>query len=397
MSNPLEPTALTSRQFLKLAKETQLVLTARELAEARIAVASQLAEGELFQCVGRKGVALTFTDFLVVLSRLAPKFHPRIDSTFAFQKVLLENVLPLAQRRNVVSVDDVLAENEVENLLGQQFASGLDKIFDWYAGIADWSQPAFATKKCLDMAVGAKKIGYAEFLKFSEHFQLFESHSSRADALLSVRSVGDAYLSATQKSSAAPCILGMMRAEFDEALVRLALCAFDDSNFGELSPASKLRALFLYMWRGITSTATTKIGWIDVTDTCESPNANNFYTNFHGSADFNSAFFQMWKDDGFTDYTKNDTDPPDDGVIMLERIIGRAADLTPAQFSRFVDDGATRTNAICASKQKNVPPVPTTRNTPTTRGKLCVSDIKRLLRIRQDIAGLLHHQISERK
>ena len=141
-SNPMEPATLPSRQFLKLARETQLAVTARDLADAHIAISSQLSVGETFRRLGRKGKALTYSDFVAVLFQLAPKCHPSVDASFAFQKVLLENVLPLAQRRSVYSVESVLAEDEIKDLLGRQFARGIDGIFDWCVTMANSSQHA---------------------------------------------------------------------------------------------------------------------------------------------------------------------------------------------------------------------------------------------------------------
>ncbi len=232
-SNPMEPATLPSRQFLKLARETQLAVTARDLADAHIAISSQLSVGETFRRLGRKGKALTYSDFVAVLFQLAPKCHPSVDASFAFQKVLLENVLPLAQRRSVYSVESVLAEDEIKDLLGRQFARGIDGIFDWCVTMANSSQHAAdrGGTNCFDARHNAR-IGYTEFLKFCETFKIFEGQVSRVDALLSVRAVGDVYLAATRKRNAyvsgasPPCVQDMTRSDFDEALVRIALHAY---------------------------------------------------------------------------------------------------------------------------------------------------------------------------
>ncbi len=99
---------------------------ANGVAAAQIAIAAQLAAGESMQRHGRKGVALTFRDFMEVLARLAPGCHPSCDKAFAFQKALLENVLPLAGRRTVASVEALMADPEVADLLGRRFARGFD-------------------------------------------------------------------------------------------------------------------------------------------------------------------------------------------------------------------------------------------------------------------------------
>lgn len=439
MSNPTEPATLTSQQFLKLAKETQLVRGANGVAAAQIAIAAQLAAGESMQRHGRKGVALTFRDFMEVLARLAPGCHPSCDKAFAFQKALLENVLPLAGRRTVASVEALMADPEVADLLGRRFARGFDRIFDWYARSADRrrrvasgsaARAGMATTGALNhltssahqtaMLADAAKMGYAEFLDFCETFKIFEGPASKADALLSVRSVGDAYLAATRgrnayaavkvpkgsqggdeaaapaPARAGPCVQDMSRGDFDEALLRLALRAYDGPAYEALSAAAKVRALFLYLWRAITSPAATRSAWKDAKNACDAVNANGADLNIHGSAEFNAAFLKMWQRDGFVDYTTESTLGENDGVALLDRIIERAADLTPAQFSRFVDDGATR-SAVTASRVDKPPPPPSAAGAraPCPKNQLRVSDIKRLLKNRQDIADILHHQITD--
>ena len=79
MSNPMAPANLTSQQFLKLAKEIQLVATVKGAAEAQVAISAQISAGEMVQRVGRRGVALSFGDFVQLLSRLATKCYPLTD------------------------------------------------------------------------------------------------------------------------------------------------------------------------------------------------------------------------------------------------------------------------------------------------------------------------------
>ena len=398
-SNPMEPATLPSRQFLKLARETQLAVTARDLADAHIAISSQLSVGETFRRLGRKGKALTYSDFVAVLFQLAPKCHPSVDASFAFQKVLLENVLPLAQRRSVYSVESVLAEDEIKDLLGRQFARGIDGIFDWCVTMANSSQHAAdrGGTNCFDARHNAR-IGYTEFLKFCETFKIFEGQVSRVDALLSVRAVGDVYLAATRKRNAyvsgasPPCVQDMTRSDFDEALVRIALHAYCGQVFLHLSSATKLRALFLYLWRGSASSVPTQTAWLDALTGCDDRLVRGAAINPHGSANFNATFLKMWKTDDFADYTKDGGVISENGTVMLNRIIDRAADLTPAQFSRFVDDGAARTH----TGLKEVPSLSNGINLDhAARAEVRTSDIKRLLKDRRDIADLLHYQILE--
>ena len=401
MSDPTTPAGLTAQQFLKLAKEVQLVVASKGLAEAQILVSAQVSSGEIFPRAGRRGMKLSFSDFVQVMSRLASRCHPNTDPAFAFQKILLENVLPLAQRRVVLPVDSMLAEADVDDLLRRQFCKGLDQIFDWYAKVADHTRRIAIDMTCQNVYASNRRpvnhhtgrIGYAEFLEFCATCRIFEGPGSKANALLSVRSVGDVYLASTRTRNAyssgfaPPCVQDMTRGDFNEALLRLACRAYDGPAYRKLSAGSKLRALFLYLWRAMT--APISIGSICIDATSISIQADSSVV-----ADFNAAFLKVWQQDGFVDYTTDETAIDEDGVVMLERIINRAADLTPAQFSRFVDDGAARA-AIHAHLGRHVSSTPSSDvlSIHKARDELRISDIKRLLKNRQDIADLVNYQI----
>lgn len=361
---------MSAQQFIRLCRETQLVSSARDAAQAQIAVTAQLSRGATARRQGKRCSALSFTDFVEAIGRLARAVADDDEKEIAAENALLEHVLPLAARRQVSTIDDVMVE--VADVL-DDFGAGLDDIFAWYARRA--MMRASAT-----MSTANKLLGYREFLELCEDFQLFQGGASKSDALLSVARIGEAYLSATRSHLVqCPGACCMSRGDFDEAIVRIALAAFDAQ--GHIKPTDKLRALFFYMWRAVSSPIMAKKHRHDYT-TCSAPPDRDLH-DIYGSALFSVTFLRTWHRDAFRDYM-------------------RPVDALSSRPSAVVD-GAFRTAAI----EEDVTAPPTTllscspglhgdsRLLTQPSGIIRASDIARLLAVRPDIADLLYQQIQD--
>ena len=93
---------------------------------------------------------MTYSDFLNVLMILAPKIYPRADPKNVFQKLLLENILPLAARRAPKSVEEHMEDgSEVFKLLFETLEDGLNGIFDYYTDLsgAVWGRQRLAASE----------------------------------------------------------------------------------------------------------------------------------------------------------------------------------------------------------------------------------------------------------
>ena len=76
---------------------------------------------------------MNYSDFLTILMKLSAKVYPRSRSKDeAFQRLLQDNVLPLAARRCPDSVA-LLLENEDVAKLFDFYAPALEQIFSFYA------------------------------------------------------------------------------------------------------------------------------------------------------------------------------------------------------------------------------------------------------------------------
>ena len=163
---------MTQWEFLCFAKDTQLVTTAKDAAEAQIAM--------------RRCKKLRYKDFVETLGVLAEKKG-------GLRAVLLENVFPLAARY----VDDIDLDPKTEDIL-VQFRTGLDDIFDAYSR--------------------GKSLAYADFLQVCEDFQLLNH--------VSVKDLGRAFSAASDDGA-------LDRASFDDALLRVAKAAFPNVGLDE--------------------------------------------------------------------------------------------------------------------------------------------------------------------
>lgn len=368
--NPLEPTMMSVQQFIRLCRETQLVSSARDAAQAQIAVTAQLSRGATARRQGKRGSALSFTDFVEAIGRLARAVAEDDEKEIAAENALLEHVLPLAGRRQVSMIDDVMVD--VADVL-EDFSAGLDDIFVWYARRAMMRAPTI-------VSTSNKMIGYREFLELCEDFQLFQGGASKCDALLSVARIGEAYLSATRSRSVqCPGACCMSRGDFDEAIVRIALAAFDGK--AHIKPSDKLRALFFYMWRAVSSPVMAK----------KHRHGHNKYGgppdrdlhDIYGSALFSVTFLRTWHRDAFRDYMRPVDALPSPPSALVDVALHppniEVNSTTSPTRLLTCSPGLHHDSRLCSQRS----------------GIIKASDVAKLLEVRPDIADLLHRQIQD--
>lgn len=185
---------------------------------------------------------MTYSDFLNVLMILAPKIYPSADPKNVFQKLLLENILPLAARRAPKSVEEHMEEgSEVWTLLFETLEDGLKGIFDYYTDLSDRRRKKIAAQEVQDQVklkgghgqvqtTSKQKakllretkslMGYVEYIQFcqvrrqekraAERVGLAESQSTSLPLRLSSsRNISETHAHATpiRSNSTPPCSL----------------------------------------------------------------------------------------------------------------------------------------------------------------------------------------------
>jgi|Transcript_1673 hypothetical protein len=359
--NPLCPEFLKNQQFMKLAKDCQMIkkkqgvgLTSADLSVV-FASETQRKKAENKTMAKRANPNLmTYSEFLNVLMVLAPKVYPKEDPDTVFQKLLLENILPLAAHRIIHKVS-IADEEGVEELLTVTFKRGLEDLFDYYSDVADRRRKLLAAQEVQDtvklkgghgqVQVTSKQrakelrdskglIGYSEFMNFCQDFKLI--------ALSQVTTIqaGDIFLSSVGEHHGGDSSRDMSFEQFYECLLRLALTAHAGAH-PEITTDLKLKALLLFMWKAVnTDDASAKAvngrGTRSVCDASKSVKSGDL--NLYGSSQFNLIMQDVWAKDGFREYLQPIEEEGEDGQTVLDRMLNTDGTRT---FS-FVNEGITQ-------------------------------------------------------
>jgi hypothetical protein len=147
-----------NQQFMKMAKDCQMLSTKQGSGLTSADLSVIFAKEVLKKKNQNKTLAkranptlMTYSDFLNVLMILAPKIYPSADPKNVFQKLLLENILPLAARRAPKSVEEHMEEgSEVWTLLFETLEDGLKGIFDYYTDLSDRRRKKIAAQEVQD-------------------------------------------------------------------------------------------------------------------------------------------------------------------------------------------------------------------------------------------------------
>ena len=282
---------------------------------------------------------LTYSDWLNCLMKIAPRLHPRSPKDSVFHQLLMENVLPLASRRQPEPFTEHLKDPEVQDLL-DQFADALQQIFLFYADLSERRKRKEAshmhdraTRAAARAGAGVGQLPprasvarprsrfdepiaemhYAEYQRFMSDYRLNRKE------LVSALQAGDIYLCSIKPHEGADQAMALTEEEFHEVLLRVARMAF--SRYTGATQAKKLQQMMLEMWKAVNNK--------DATDAAVHDRSNlTAYAgdlNIHGSSLFNRTFYGKWRADGFIDYLSKDPPMPSNVEEVLTRILERPA------------------------------------------------------------------------
>jgi hypothetical protein len=151
--NPQDPEHLKCNQFVRLARDTDILGRSvaqshkwNNVSQADVELAFTSAIRKHGNQGSRAGASrssskdlLTYSDFLSCLMKLAPRVYPRTSLDIVFHQLLLENLLPLASRRKPDSVEVEMRNPEVEDLFDEYY-KGLEQIFKFYSDMSEQRQ-----------------------------------------------------------------------------------------------------------------------------------------------------------------------------------------------------------------------------------------------------------------
>ncbi|KAA0160519.1 hypothetical protein FNF27_01454 [Cafeteria roenbergensis] len=370
--NPLDPEHMRSQQFVKFCKTCQIVGSGTSTAAEPLVVADVVvaytAEVKRKRPAGtpRTGQKMDFSDFLTALMKLSARVYPgekRASVDAAFEKLLLNNVLPFAESRSPAELDITEHEGnpELEDLR-DIFNDALEQIFQYYATGADvargsrgahdsrgftgtspsrgspsrgspghmgrtgasFGAASSTASSFMGRASNSMKnaLSYAGFLKFAADFDLSSS------VILSTLELGQIYLASLREVDPEAHIRKLTFDEFWDALLRCAIVAY--SKISKSGVADKLKGLFLYMWRAINRSVPRAV--------TERRSVTTYAGDLmSGAMLFNKRFTALWQDDDFRDYLSPEAAEEESGRAVLRRLMHSG--VGGAGASRLSDSG----------------------------------------------------------
>jgi hypothetical protein len=322
-------------------RDCQVINDSLTVSDVEISIANMAKNkrlGRVDQLSKANPKLITFTDYLQLLMDLAPDVHPESDSNVVFQRMLMENILPLASRRDPVDIAEYYDE-DVRHLLNEEFRDSLQSIFDYYCNDADrrrlqecaqdtrnrqsrLEQGHVATTSRRQMREMVYQyrgtIGYKEYIQFCQDFSLCST------ALLTSLEVGDIFLSSIPQHEGGDVVENMNFEEFVEALFRMSLVAYKDAP-ASVTPLNKVKALLLFIWKVFNSAQTngnTRKARNNPRPSSNNANSGNMSsTNEFGSGRLSDQFLEMWRREGFVEYLTDRSSEEMEGRRVLNRIV----------------------------------------------------------------------------
>lgn len=332
-SDPTQPEQLKLSKFVTFAKDCQIlsptltqaqinIVLTREARNKRVATYNESAAGYI-----------TFYDFINLLPLFAKLVYPDApDDDTAFKRLLMENVLLLAGRRDPKSMKLDPSDEEANEVLKEKFGKSLLSIYMHYADISErrrQQEHANENKikhKKLNTAVAQQEkftpemralqkklkntLGYNEFFKLAHDFKL------KSTALLTAFQIGDIYLTCVPHLAENRDLRVLNFDTFCTSLILMALTAHRESS---ASPANKVKTLLVFMWRAINSPDVTQRAVTDRYMSDVKSHAGSL--NIFGSGLFSDSLLSMWQKDRYPNYLAS-AEKEDDSQQILERVAG---------------------------------------------------------------------------
>lgn len=337
-----QPEQMRPAIFLRFSKDCQIVSRKIPPTAVELEVTRLLRSKD---AVDNANATVSFGDFIQLLDILAIKVYPKDAAEVAVKRLLLENVLLLANRRVPSTELFDLDHPEANKVVREIFCKHLSCIFAYYLDKADKRRNASVTAEKMrakelraltnqdtsalaltksavlqtlkDLVKSQKDvISYKEYMSFCYDFNL------KSTSLLTAVQVGEVYLNIVPLHDA-----GMSFDLFLRALVYMSFVAYRDVP-SAVSADSKVKALLLYMWKAVNDS--------DKTARLVRSNRSHTLTQFAGSLNlfgsglFSDAFLAHWMKDSFVDYStpRNDRNLST-GAAIVKGIVGD--DLLPVE------------------------------------------------------------------
>ncbi|RYG64335.1 hypothetical protein EON64_14215 [archaeon] len=221
---------------------------------------------------------VSYADFLQLLEIMALKIYSKDAPEIAIKRLLLENVLLLANRR-VPSMEVYDIQNaEAHKLVKETFGKQLRRVFDYYLDKADKRRNQAVTAERMrqkDLRLLSNKElhtihnsrahilhslkevckAHKDFIGYKEYTQFCHDFALKSTSLLTAVQVGEIYLNVVTDAQ------DMSFDQFATCLIYMACVAYRDSH-PDVTTESKVKALLIYMWK--VSSSCPRSMYVDV-------------------------------------------------------------------------------------------------------------------------------------
>lgn len=363
-ADPAKPQCLKVPHFIKLCKDAQIISKRVPATMIELEVAKLLTTDRALLTgtdAGNNPHGLVFADFLAIMDVLSVRVYPYDTPEVAMKRLLLENMFLLAgKRRSFITKEDVDLDCEAMTLLTVTYNKALMRIFNYYTHKADLrrtmamaSQLTRRGKKISSvnttavperMTENQKKMmksltnlwGYEEFVVFCHDFNL------KSTSLLTAIQAGEVYLSVVPVDIDVCTTRGMNFTQFCQGIICMAIAGYRDCA-PEVTTLNKVKALLLFIWKGLNSSEKSQKA---VNSRLATISSHAGSLNMYGSGLFIEQFLAMWTKDSFPDYTS----PPkvlveEEGVNILQRVVARTlANSNTGSYKQLYDDDENNEN-----------------------------------------------------
>eukprot|EP00981_Chlorochromonas_danica_P006343 scaffold1365_cov163-Ochromonas_danica.AAC.33 len=329
--------------FLRFCKDCQIVSKRMPGTAVELEVARFLKTKENV-AVETVGVMITFADFLCLLDLFAAKIHSKDHSEIAVKRLLLENVLVLANRRvpsmEVYDLDDTAANH----VLKETYGKCLMNIFHYYLDRAEKRRNAIVAAekmrhKDLRALTNAETSrlqerktavltqlqetvkGQRDVISYKEYMQFCYDFNLKSTSLLTAVQVGEIFLNLAPLHVDGPREAGLTSELFLRALTYMSFVAYRDLP-ASVTAENKIKALLLYMWKAVNDS--------DRTQRLVRNNRSHTLTHFAGSLNlfgsglFSDTFLAHWMHDQFVDYASPKNEQKDaSSSVMISNVISK--------------------------------------------------------------------------
>eukprot|EP01031_Cornospumella_fuschlensis_P042197 gene42197-51532_t len=269
-----QPDQMRPAIFLRFSKDCQIISKRLPPTAVELEVTRLLRSKSDIQDTPNAPLLVSYADFLQLLEIMSVKIYSKDDPEIAIKRLLLENVLLLANRR-VPSMEVYDIQNpEAHKLVKETFGKQLRRVFDYYLDKADKRRNQAVTAERMrqkDLRLLSNKElhtihnsrahilhnlkeickAHKDFIGYKEYTQFCHDFALKSTSLLTAVQVGEIYLNVVTDAQ------DMSFEQFATCLVYMACVAYRDAH-PDVTTESKLKALLIYMWKAVNDVSRTQ-------------------------------------------------------------------------------------------------------------------------------------------